>query len=155
MQERILTFTIFLLKRSRLIISETAPLRSYKKYQQKAYQQFAVAQGLVGEDQKDHAKEQKLLKSYVTAEKTAESRERGRTVFRMMTVPVRADRYGAFPMLLLLFGSTLRFSSFLTRRHLRRTYGWFAARRKGRKRISAVIARELHGYLFSAVSLLS
>ena len=113
MQERILTFTIFLLKRSRLIISETAPLRSYKKYQQKAYQQFAVAQGLVGEDQKDHTKEQKLLKSYVTAEKVAESREHRRASLIMTAFLFVALPSYAFLTFLPAFRNAFRFSSLL------------------------------------------
>ena len=128
---------------------------SYKKYQQKANEQFAVAKGFVCEDQKDHSKEQKLLKSYVAAEKTAEPQKCGRMALSVMTFLFGADRYGTFLTFLPFLGNTLLRSPLLARRHFTRAYGRLTSCRERRKRVSAVIARKFYGYFFSAVSLLS
>lgn len=154
MQERISTFIIFLNKENRRSVKERR-LCSYKKYQQKAYKQFAISHRLVGEDQEDHPEQQKLLKTYIAAKKTSEPRKCGRTAHSVMTFLLMVDRYGTFLTFLPFLGNTLIFSPLLARCHLGRIHGRLTSCRKWRKRISAVIARELYGYFFSAVSLLS
>ena len=154
MQERILTFITFLRQKNRHSEGECRS-GSYKKYQQKANEQFAVAKGFVCEDQKDHSEEQKLLKSYVAAEKTAEPQKCGRMALSVMTFLFGADRYWTFLTFLPFLVNTLLRSPLLARRHLTRAYGRLTSCRERRKSVSAVIARKLHGYFFSAVSLLS
>lgn len=154
MQERISTFIIFLNKENRRSVKERR-LCSYKKYQQKAYKQLAISHRLVGEDQEDHPEQQKLLKTYIAAKKTSEPRKCGRTAHSVMTFLLMVDRYGTFLTFLPFLGNTLLFYPLLARCHLGRIHGRLTSFRKWRKRISAVIARELYGYFFSAVSLLS
>jgi hypothetical protein len=89
------------------------------------------------------------------AEKTAEPRKCGRMTLSVMTFLFGAYRYGTFLTFLPFLGNTLRFSPLLARRHLTRAYGRLTSCRERRKRVSAVIARKLYGYFFSAVSLLS
>lgn len=147
MQERISTFMILFLQKNRRSRKERR-LCSDKKYQQKTYQQFAVAQALVGEDQKDHAEKQKLLDPYIAAKQATKPRKHGRTAFFLLGVPFGAGGNG----MLLAF---IRLLFLLAMGDLRNTRGLLAARREGRKGVSAVISRKLDGYLFSAVSLLS
>ena len=154
MQERISTFTIFL-KKERPTSRKERRLCSDKKYQQKADEQLAVAHRLVGEDKKDHTEKQKLLKSYITAENTAEPRKHGRAVFLPRAMLFLGVRRGTFLARIGSFAGTFALSSLLAMRHLGRAYGRLAARGKGRKGVSAVIARKLDRYLVSAVSLLS
>ena len=78
-------------------VNETAPIFSYKQYQQKADQQLVVAKLVIVEDQKDHTEEQKLFKPYVTPEKPLESRKPEGGAFFLIAFGDLAGLLGYYP----------------------------------------------------------
>ena len=119
----------------------------YEKYKKQTDEKFIIAQILIRKNEKDHAKEQKLFKSYIAAEQTRKTVE-----YRLLRRLGATNRAFAF---LLAFFLLTAFERWLRRFTFGSMIRSALNTRKREKRVSAVIARQLYRNVSAGISVLS